>query len=178
MTRKTLLTDPAHHRDAGRRSSRPRPRRNVVEIATRLADQTTLWEPLVRYDPVSRYYARLAAEPDFEAWLLTWVPGQGTDWHDHGGSAGAFVVLRGTLTEEHATVSPFAPPRVAAESRALTAGSLRTFGTKHIHQVVNYGVEPAVSLHVYSPALAEMTAYARDGDRLWETSTQLIGVDW
>jgi len=35
--------------------------------------------PLVAYDPVARYYVRLAREPEFEAWLLTWLPGQGTD---------------------------------------------------------------------------------------------------
>ncbi len=79
---------------------------NLSAVATRLADQADLWSPLIKFDPVSRYYARLAAEATFEAWLLTWVPGQGTDWHDHGGSAGAFVVLSGTLTEEHAVVGP------------------------------------------------------------------------
>jgi len=168
-------------RTTSNRSALPtknRPRRNLVEVATRLAEQTELWEPLVAYDPISRYYARLASEPDFEAWLLTWVPGQGTDWHDHGGSAGAFVVVRGTLTERHATVSPLAPPRIEAEPRALGEGSLRAFGTKHIHQVTNLGIEPAVSLHVYSPALLEMTTYAEDGPRLWEISSQLVGVDW
>jgi hypothetical protein len=30
-----------------------------------------LWEPLVSYDPVARYYVRLAGQQDFEAWLLT-----------------------------------------------------------------------------------------------------------
>ena len=87
-----------------------------AEIATRLAGQHALWEPLVRYDPISRYYARLASEPDFEAWLLTWLPGQGTEWHDHGGSAGAFVVVRGELTERTATVSQVGPPRDRARS--------------------------------------------------------------
>jgi len=158
--------------------TKTRARRNLVEIATRLAEQTELWEPLVAYDPISRYYARLASEPDFEAWLLTWVPGQGTDWHDHGGSAGAFVVVRGALTERHATVSPLAPPTVEPERRVLSEGSLRAFGTKHIHQVTNLGIEPAVSLHVYSPALVEMTTYAEDGPKLWEISSQLVGVDW
>ena len=72
------------------------PARHLVDLAataTRLADAPHLWEPLVDYDPVSRFYARLALTPEHEAWLLTWLPGQGTDWHDHGGSAGAFVVV-------------------------------------------------------------------------------------
>ena len=156
----------------------PRPRTNLAEIATRLAAQRSLWERLVEYDPVSRYYARLAAEPTYEAWLLTWVPGQGTDWHDHGGSAGAFITVRGTLSEEHATVSPLGRPQVVPGTRELTAGTLRAFGTKHIHRVTNHGLEPAVSLHVYSPALVEMNAYTSDGRELALVDSQLVGVDW
>ena len=156
----------------------PRSRTNLAGVATRLAAQRSLWEPLVAFDPVSRYYARLAAEPAFEAWLLTWVPGQGTDWHDHGGSAGAFVTLRGTLTEEHATTSPVGPPRVVPAARELTPGTLRAFGTQHVHRVTNAGAEPAVSLHVYAPALTEMNAYVAEGGELRLVTSQLVGVDW
>jgi len=31
---------------------------NPVKIATSLAKQQALWEPLVSYDPVARYYVR------------------------------------------------------------------------------------------------------------------------
>jgi predicted metal-dependent enzyme (double-stranded beta helix superfamily) len=155
-----------------------RARINLASIATRLADQQNLWRPLVRYDPTSRYYARLASEPDFEAWLLTWVPGQGTEWHDHGGSAGAFVVVQGTLTEDHARVAPGEAPRIDPTARRLSAGSLRPFGTKHIHRVTNHDVEPAVSLHVYSPALVEMNQYQPRGDVLDLVDSQLVGVNW
>ncbi len=168
-------------RNSSRRSSssrKTRPRHNLVEIATRLAGQLEVWEPLVRYDPISRYYVRLAKEREFEAWLLTWVPGQGTEWHDHGGSAGAFVVVRGELTERTATVSQTGPPRIVDEPRVLSDGSLRAFGTKHVHRVTNNGLEPAVSVHVYSPALVEMNSYAEDGPRLWQTGSRLIGVNW
>ena len=158
--------------------SSPRPRTNLAEVATQLAAQRSLWEPLVAFDPVSRYYARLASEPTFEAWLLTWVPGQGTDWHDHGGSAGAFVTVVGTLTEEHATVSPFAAPRIVPGARHLSAGTLRTFGSRHLHRVTNQTLEPAVSLHVYAPALVEMNAYAAAGAELRLVRSQLVGVDW
>lgn len=56
--------------------------------------------------------------------------------------------------------------------------SLRAFGTKHIHRVTNNGVEPAVSVHVYAPALVEMTTYAEDGSQLLQLNSQLVGVDW
>ena len=154
--------------------------RHLVDLAataTRLAASTDLWESLVDYDPVSRYYARLARTPEHEAWLLTWVPGQGTDWHDHGGSAGAFVVVRGALTEEHARLQEH-DSAVVAETRQLTAGTIRPFGTRHIHRVTNTGLEPAVSIHVYAPALARMNGYVREGDRLRLVESRLAGVAW
>ena len=154
-----------------------RARTNLAQLATRLAEQTDLWEPLVEYDPVSRYYARLARESDFEAWLLTWVPGQGTDWHDHGGSAGAFMTLRGVLTERHAEVG-YGAPRIIPGARELIAGTLRAFGSRHLHQVTNHGVEPAVSLHVYAPSLVEMHHYEVRGDLLHVAKSQLVGVNW
>ncbi|MFP5283175.1 MAG: cysteine dioxygenase [Actinomycetes bacterium] len=159
-------------------TSRTRTPVDLAATALRLAGHSTLWQSLVSYDPTARYYTRLASEPTYEAWLLTWLPGQGTDWHDHGGSAGAFVTLRGTLTEEQAAVSPFSPPRVLAQRRQLADGALRTFGAKHLHRVTNAGTEPAVSLHVYAPALAEMNTYTAQGKELVLVESQLVGVDW
>jgi predicted metal-dependent enzyme (double-stranded beta helix superfamily) len=156
------------------------PTRHLVDLAataTRLADATRLWEPLVEYDPVSRYYARLALTRQHEAWLLTWVPGQGTDWHDHGGSAGAFVVVRGALVEEHARLQPDGSA-VVATTRELSTGTLRPFGTRHIHRVTNTGLEPAVSIHVYAPALTRMNGYVREGERLRLVESRLAGVAW
>jgi predicted metal-dependent enzyme (double-stranded beta helix superfamily) len=151
----------------------------LVDLVTRLAKQRLLWAPLITFDPVSRHYARLAAEREFEAWLLTWVPGQGTDWHDHGGSAGAFLTVRGTLTEQQAMVRHDRPPRIVPGSRELAVGGLRPFGTKHIHKVTNNALEPAVSLHVYAPALVEMNAYQDvDGDQLRLSESQLVGRNW
>ena len=44
---------------------------HLVEILTRLAEQRVLWQPLIKFDPISRHYARLASDRGFEAWLLT-----------------------------------------------------------------------------------------------------------
>jgi predicted metal-dependent enzyme (double-stranded beta helix superfamily) len=151
---------------------------DLPAIASRLADQPSLWQPLIEYDPVSRYYVRLAAEPGFEAWLLTWLPGQATDWHDHGGSAGAFVVLDGTLTEQHAVVSPYPSPRIAPGRRDLGAGALRAFGRRHVHRVAKEGDRAAISLHVYAPALVEMKRYEQVGGLLELADSQLVGVNW
>jgi predicted metal-dependent enzyme (double-stranded beta helix superfamily) len=149
-----------------------------TQFLTQLAEQRRLWEPLIEFDPRSRHYVRLAAEPDVEAWLLTWLPGQGTEWHDHGGSAGAFLPVRGALTERQAMVQRDGPPRIRSEARTVPTGLLRPFGAKHVHRVTNEGVVPAVSLHAYAPALVEMNEYAADGDRLRLVAAQRAGQSW
>ncbi len=35
-------------------------------------------------------------------WLLSWLPGQRTGFHDHGSSGGAFTVVQGCLRERAA----------------------------------------------------------------------------
>ncbi|MDT0346792.1 cysteine dioxygenase [Streptomyces litchfieldiae] len=120
-------------------------------LATALAGDRECWAPLVRYDPASRWYHRLRTGPGYEAWLLSWVPGQGSGRHDHGPSNGLYTVLDGALTE-HA---------VGRGSRVLTPGSLRVFAPGYVHEVVNAALGPAVSLHVYFPGLTEMRMHPR-----------------
>ena len=142
-------------------------------IATRLAEQQQLWQPLIEFDPVSRYYARLAHEPDFEAWLLTWVPGQGTDWHDHGGSGGAFVVLQGALVEGTAVHGV-----VRGTRHIHRRGVAHAFGPDYVHRVTNEGPDPAVSLHVYAPRLEVQHDYVSDDGILRLVATRREGADW
>src|SRR5262245_19774664 len=99
-------------------------RTELLTIARRYAARPADWPRAPIFDPSSRWYARLAVESDHEAWLLTWLPGQGTELHDHGGSAGAFVLVSGALTER--TVAPGDDPAVLVAS-ALAAPDGRAF---------------------------------------------------
>jgi rhodanese-related sulfurtransferase len=54
---------------------------------------------LLDHHPDERSWIRLLTTDDYELWLISWPVGAATDWHDHGPSAGAFTVLRGSLTE-------------------------------------------------------------------------------
>lgn len=153
--------------------------RDLRAVCDRLAGREHVWRPLLRFDPQARWYTRLAAAAGWEAWLLTWVPGQATGPHDHGGSAGAFRVLQGVLTER----TPLGPVHdgapVAWRSRVLVAGSTRSFGPEHVHDVEAAGAVPAVSLHVYGPALERMTRWDVDRrGRLVRLGTERAGADW
>ncbi|GAA2059451.1 cysteine dioxygenase family protein [Streptomyces albiaxialis] len=117
-----------------------------------IAADRASWEPLVRYDPTVRWYHRLRTGPGYEVWLLSWLPGQGSGVHDHGPSSGVFAVLDGELTE-----------RSRDARRTLPTGTTRVFAPGYVHEVVNDGLEPAVSVHVYFPGLTEMPMHCSAG---------------
>ncbi|PWR13081.1 cysteine dioxygenase [Micromonospora acroterricola] len=147
-----------------------RPEPDLLAVAARWVDPAT-WPVALRYDPAERWYARLATADDHEVWALSWLPGQGTDLHDHGGSAGAFRVVAGTLTEETVVSGRLRP-------RPLAAGAGRRFGPRHVHVVTNRGAEPAVSVHVYRPALVRMTRYLLADGRLRVAEVAEAGRSW
>ena len=50
------------------------------------------WTDKVRLRAEARWYQRLYHGPDYDIWVISWMPGQSTGFHDHGESSGAFVV--------------------------------------------------------------------------------------
>ncbi|HEY2443633.1 MAG TPA: cysteine dioxygenase family protein [Streptosporangiaceae bacterium] len=125
----------------------------LSQIVAGAAAQPGSWRDLVRYDPARRWYHRLEITSEYEVWLLSWQPGQGTGFHDHGGSAGAFAVALGELQEQ--TVRG----RCDVAVQTVAAGQVRSFGARFVHHVVNNAPEPAVSVHAYSPPLPQMRRY-------------------
>jgi hypothetical protein len=147
-----------------------------LAIATSFAAAPEEWPVAPRFNPTSRWYHRLAVADDHEVWLLTWLPGQSTELHDHGGSAGAFHVFAGTLTEDTVAQPAGGAPRITA--RELGEGAGRRFGAQHIHRITNRSSRPAVSIHVYGPALSVMTKYRIGEDGLRVLTVEKAGVEW
>jgi Cysteine dioxygenase type I len=148
-----------------------------LAIATHYAATEEQWPVAPRFNPVDRWYHRLAVADDHEVWVLTWLPGQGTDLHDHGGSAGAFHVVSGTLTEDTVASGP-SDDAVRLSARELSEGTGRRFGTRHIHRITNRSGRPAISVHVYGPALATMTRYQLGPAGLRVATVETAGVQW
>jgi len=114
------------------------------------------WIERVRLRADRRWYERLYDGPDYDVWVISWLPGQSTGFHDHGASSGAFVVATGIL-EEH---------RPDGRVHVARADEPRAFGPNYTHDVRNVSSAPAVSIHAYSPPLTEMNEYELDGGRL------------
>jgi Cysteine dioxygenase type I len=46
------------------------------------------WMDKVRLQTGQRWYERLYHSPDYDIWVISWLPGQSTGFHDHGTSSG------------------------------------------------------------------------------------------
>jgi rhodanese-related sulfurtransferase/quercetin dioxygenase-like cupin family protein len=114
------------------------------------------WLDRVRLRAEGRWYERLYHGPEYDIWVISWLPGQSTGFHDHGASSGAFVVATGVLEERC----------VGEPAREIRPGELRSFGSDYKHDVRNDSLAPAVSIHAYSPPLDEMNEYELDGSEL------------
>jgi hypothetical protein len=147
-----------------------------LAVAARFAAEPDEWPVAPRFNPVDRWYRRIAVADAYEVWLLTWLPGQGTDLHDHGGSSGAFHVVSGSIIEDTVSGPPGGPARITA--RELGEGAGRRFGGRHIHRITNRSDRPAVSIHVYGPALTTMTRYRIGAGGLEVRAVEKAGVQW
>jgi mannose-6-phosphate isomerase-like protein (cupin superfamily) len=139
----------------------------------RLAASAGEWASLVRYSEGERWYQRLERGENHEVWLLSWLPGQRTGFHDHCGSSGAFTVVQGELQER----TP-AAGHPALASTSFRPGRARSFGPRHVHEVVNESAAPAVSIHAYSPPLAGMRRYQLTRSGLVLASVESAGERW
>jgi predicted metal-dependent enzyme (double-stranded beta helix superfamily) len=144
--------------------------RQLAQIVQRVAASPAEWLPRVRLNPVGRWYEQIHLDDSHEVWLISWLPGQETGYHDHGGASGAFTVALGTLME-----SRFTGPSVTGHllRKPVGPGEVRSFGPRYIHNVHN--VTPAslaVSVHAYSPPLSAMTRYQLTASGLVTASTE------
>ncbi|GAB2748567.1 cysteine dioxygenase [Kitasatospora kifunensis] len=134
-----------------------------ARLVREIAADRDRWAPLVRYDALTRWYARLETGPGYEVWLLSWLPGQSSGFHDHGAATGVLTVVQGELVERSLTVPQQTAPHYGASggesTRTLRPGGQRVFSAGYRHEVVNAALEPAVSIHLYSPGLTEMNQY-------------------
>jgi predicted metal-dependent enzyme (double-stranded beta helix superfamily) len=131
-----------------------------AELRT-LCDDTDRWSGLVRHDPGQRVFVELATgNDDVEAWLICWMPGHDTGFHDHDISSGAVTVLAGEVVEDRLSLDGVPP------SRRVGPGESFTFSPTDIHRVRHAGDGPAVTLHVYSPPLRRMGTYRQEGGAL------------
>ena len=122
-------------------------------VAARMADRPDIWEPLVRVDAERRRFELVYEDERMDAWVLSWMPGQGTGFHDHYVSSVGLACVQGGVREDWMRLGE---PELEFQ---LRPGDTRRGGPGYIHRVQYADGEPAVTIHVYSPRLDEVGQY-------------------
>jgi len=130
----------------------------LEDVAGRIAARADLWEPLVHDDAGHRRYELVYEDDRMDAWILSWMPGQGTGFHDHYISGVGLCVARGCVREDLMVYG------AEHQSRTLGVGDTRRGGPGYIHRVSHGDGLPAVTVHVYSPRLDWVGQYRLDED--------------
>jgi len=135
-------------------------RPELADLASAIGKEEPLWRPFERHDETERFYHQLYRDPNVDVWLICWLPGQGTGYHDHDRSDGAVYVCHGSLYEDYFCREP--DGWIRERSHLHEAGARFVFEAADIHGVRHAGELPASSIHVYSPALWRMGHYEPD----------------
>jgi hypothetical protein len=136
---------------------RPLGTAELLEVAEGLARSADAWPGLS--DPVERCWRTIAVTDCFEAWVVAWPVGGVVELHDHGDAAGAVVVTSGRLVETALRAGAAGEP-VSHTTQVADGGHL-VFGPGHVHDLVNDSPGPALSVHIYTPALRTMNFFDR-----------------
>jgi predicted metal-dependent enzyme (double-stranded beta helix superfamily) len=125
----------------------------LTTLVRDIAADEDFWRPHLELPGAdSRRWSRLWADPDVDVWLLSWLPEQSTELHDHGSSAAAFHVISGLLAETRWEAGRSVVHRRGAGTTVWAAPGV-------VHDVCGAGDSPTVSIHAYSPPLTRMTYY-------------------
>jgi Cysteine dioxygenase type I len=143
---------------------------DLTDLTRVVADEVRGGRHPVRLDPLQRWYQLLRSDDFVDVWLISWTTSQTAELHDHAGSLGALTVVSGRLVEQRWTGA-------GLRTRSLRAGRSAGFPLGHVHNVSNRAVEPAVSVHAYSPPLTAMSYYGLTSDgRLRRTRSELVAA--
>lgn len=157
----TVLTPPAaprHELDAP--AAAPDSLASMLRMMVdTVARHTDLWSAVTHHSDDERHPVCLLSSDEVELWVIGWTPGQGLEFHDHGGSVGLLRVVAGQLHDVELS-------RGRTATRSLGPGSVRRLRSTTIHAVNNAGTAPATSIHAYSPPLTGMTHYDESGQVL------------
>jgi predicted metal-dependent enzyme (double-stranded beta helix superfamily) len=128
----------------------------LVQLSADVAAREDLWRPLVVADSERRRYRLLYEDDRVDTWLIMWMPGQGTGYHDHAISAVGLVGVDGAVVEKQMRL-----PHGSSDVE-VREGVTREGPAGYIHSVAHVEGSPAITIHSYSPPLMEVAQYRVD----------------
>jgi quercetin dioxygenase-like cupin family protein len=130
----------------------------LEQVASAIRDRPELWEPLLVVDAHRRRYRLLYEDERTDIWVLCWMPGQSTGFHDHDISDVGIAIASGMIIERQLKLPS------GATALELRPGDTRQGPAGYVHSVAHGEGAPAVSIHCYSPPLMKVGQYRVDAE--------------
>ncbi len=125
-----------------------------------LLGSADLLDPLPHADPGTFSRRLLFSDPvhRFGIWVIDWPPGCRTPVHNHHCSC-AYGVYRGSIEEILYSVDPAGGAAVESARWQRDTGYVggAPLGSGLVHEMLNSGADPAVSIHIYAYRLDHHT---------------------
>jgi uncharacterized NAD(P)/FAD-binding protein YdhS len=139
------------------------PKPALIDLATALEDAQLTFadvEPFVHANPQNYNRATVVLRDQYELLVMTWLNGQSSVPHDHGGSICAMLTVRGQAVEGTYSVAPdgYVDPEY---ENVFVAGQVTAGEDAAVHTVSNPGNEVLVTVHIYSPPLRDFMRFTR-----------------
>ena len=125
----------------------------LVRLSAEIAAHEELWRLLYEDDRV-------------DSWLIMWMPGQGTGFHDHAISGVGLVGVDGAVTEKQMRLPS------GSFDVEVRNGDTREGPAGYIHSVAHLEGTPAITIHSYSPPLMEVAQYRVDENGVLRRETE------
>jgi len=121
--------------------------------------------PWIRVDPRRYHRGRVVLRDSYELLVMTWLPGQSSVAHDHGGSICGMQVVQGTATERSYCMEGDGSVRSVMQLH-VPHGRTVSGADSGIHSVHNLDLHGTlVTVHVYSPPLRDFRRFAVHEER-------------
>src|SRR5438128_1154814 len=104
---------------------------DLEQLAITIRDRPELWEPLLVVDAHRRRYRLLFEDERTDIWVLCWMPGQSTGFHDHDISDVGIAIAQGMVVERQLRLP------TGATSLDLRPGDTRQGPAGYIHSVAH-----------------------------------------
>jgi hypothetical protein len=133
-------------------------RGELRRLVAAIAADPGAWRSLIRRDADHRRFEQLWRDGHVDIWVISWMSGHDTGFHDHDVSSGAVAVVEGEIVEERLTLGD------GAVAHRHATGDVFDFDASHVHRMHQNAGRTTVSIHAYSPPLWRMGTYAVDPD--------------
>lgn len=138
----------------------------LEQLALDIVADQEIWQPLVIEDSHRRRYRLLFEDDRIDVWVLSWMGGQGTGFHDHDLSGVGLACAQGEVVERQMLLP------TGATSVHMTPGTGRQGPPGYIHSVAHVDGHPAVTIHAYSPPLIRVGQYRVDDEGVLRRSIE------